>query len=126
MPGPPVSTILTSNDVGLGTNEMKVKGTYILPGTNKAITSRYIFISEEEEKEFIDSHPEYKKVPTYIDLEDGAPVRGIDIPYKIKNQKKAGIISIKTGQEIKPGQKPNIKVKAGGPGVTPLRKIGKK
>lgn len=122
MPGPPVRTILTSDDIGLGTTQMKVKGTYVLPGTNKAITSRYLFISEEEEKAFIDSHPEYKKEPTFIDLEDGAPIRGIDTPYKIKNQKKTGIFN--EGEELKPGHNKKLDQKPSKrPGVVPISKM---
>lgn len=106
MPGPKVGHILTSDDIGLGTNELKVKGTYTLAPNNKAITSRYLFVSEEEEKEFFDTHPEYKRNPQFIDLEDGAPVRGIDVPYHIKKQKKIGVFN--SGGEVKPG--PNKKL----------------
>lgn len=119
--GPPVSNILTSNDTGLATYELKVKGTYVLSGTNKAITSRYLFISEEEEQNFIKSNPLYAKPPTFIDLEDNAPTRGVDIPYKMKNQKKAGILN--EGEEITPKTKPNVKAKPKGPGVEKISKV---
>lgn len=104
MPGPPVGHILISNDIGLGTNELKIKGTYVLAPENKAVTSKYLFVSEEEEKQFFDTHPEYKRNPQFIDLEDGAPVRGVDVPYHIKKQKKMGVFN--EGGEIKPTKKP--------------------
>lgn len=120
--GPPVGHILTSDDVGLGTNEMKVKGTYVLSGTNKAITSRYLFLSEEEEKAFIKANPLYSKPPTFIDLEDGAPIRGVDIPYHVKKQKEIGILN--EGEKIKPGHNKKLDQNPSNrPGVVPISKV---
>ena len=90
MPGPPVSTILTSNDIGLGTNEMKVKGTFVLNETDKHITSRYLFLSPEEEQAFIKAHPEYQKKP-FLDLDDAGKLREPDVPFQVKNQLKQDI-----------------------------------
>jgi|SRR5579859_5095128 len=90
MPGPPVSTILTSNDIGLGTNEMKVKGTFVLSENDKHMTSRYLFNSPEEEQAFIKSHPEYQRKP-FLDLDDAGKPRDPDIPFQIKNQLKQDI-----------------------------------
>lgn len=83
MPGPPVSTILTSNDVGLGANEMKVKGTYVNPTAEKFISSRFLFTSVEDEEDFFKRNPDYKG---FLDLDDIGKQRGPDIPYKMKHQ----------------------------------------
>lgn len=81
MPGPPVSTILTSNDVGLGTNEMKVKGTFVVG--RGFVTSRYLFLSPEEEAEFFKNNPFYEG---FLDLDDEGKEREPNIPFKMKNQ----------------------------------------
>lgn len=87
MPGPPVSTILTSSDIGLGTNEMKVKGTFVVG--KGFITSRYLFTSPEEEALFFKNNPWYKE--GFLDLDDEGKPREPDIPFKMKNQMKQDI-----------------------------------
>src|SRR5260221_11767694 len=119
--GPPVRTILTSDDIGLGTYEMKVKGTYTLAGIEKYITSKFLFISPEEEQAFFDRNPEYKKKDAFLELNDpgnvkainstgervNVPIRGRKAPPKAKDQIKDGILS--EDGEIKHGQKPKVK-----------------
>ncbi len=104
MPGPPVGHILTSDDVGLGTNEMKVKGTYVTPTQNKYISSRFLFTSEEEEKEYFEKNPEYYG---YLDLDDLGKPREPDIPYRIDKQIKNDI-----GEKVvgSPPKKPKFPV----------------
>jgi hypothetical protein len=112
MPGPPVRTILTSDDIGLGSFEMKVKGTFTLPGNEKFIISKFLFISPEEEQTFMDRNPEYRR-GGYVDVNDPnakgvqSPIRGRRVPQKPKDQIKAKVLS--KGGEIKnPPPKPKI------------------
>jgi hypothetical protein len=106
VPGPPVGTILTSNDAGLGTFEMKVKGTFVLLGTEKYLISKFLFTSQEEEDLFMERNPLYKKGGN-LDLNDAGKSRGRNIPHSVKDQTKDGIMS--KGEEIKPGDKPKLK-----------------
>lgn len=122
MPGPnPNGTILTSNDVGLGTYEMKVKGTYLVEdGPAKYVTSKFLFTSPEEEEAFMARNPRYRK-GGFLELNDpgsvkainsngktvNVPIRGRKIPSKSADQIQDGIMS--EGGEIKPGQKPKVK-----------------
>lgn len=85
MPGPPVSTILTSNDVGLGTNEMKVKGTFVVDPRKGYVTSRYLFISEEEEVAFFANNPKFKR-GGFLDLDDEGKPREPNVPFKMNHQ----------------------------------------
>ena len=108
MPGPPVRSITTSNSPGFD-SQMKVKGTYVLGDVVKWIASRYLFINEEEEAEFFKRNPEVKG---FLDLDDVGKKHERDLPYKVKNQKKAGIIN--EGEKITPKTKPNVKAKPSG------------
>ena len=103
MPGPPVRTILTSDDVGLGTFEMKIKGTYVQPGAQKYISSRFLFVSEEEEAAFFAKNPEYVG---FLDLDDMGKPREPDVPYRITKQKDQDI-----GEKVpgSPAKKPKFK-----------------
>jgi hypothetical protein len=90
MPGPPVSSIKTSDDIGLGTYEMKVKGTYVTNPDKGYVTSRYLFNSKEEEDAFFANNPKFKK-GGFLDLDDAGKQRGPDIPFKIEKQKNQDI-----------------------------------
>lgn len=103
MPGPPVSTILTSNDVGLGTNEMKVKGTFVVG--KGFVTSRFLFTSPEEEKAFFKNNPFYAN--GFLDLDDEGKEREPNVPFKMKNQLKQDIgEKVHGSQPKKPTFKP--------------------
>jgi hypothetical protein len=124
MPGPPVGTILTSNDIGLGTNEMKVKGTFtLMENDKKFVMSKFLFISPEEEEAFLVRNPEYRK-GGFIDINDpgpvqainsnnsmvNVPIRGRKVAQKAKDQVKDNVLS-KGGEVTNPPPKPKVKKK---------------
>lgn len=114
--GPPVRTILTSDDVGLGTNEMKVKGTFVVDVKKGYVTSRYLFISKEEEEAFFKNNPKFRK-GNFLDLDDVGKPRDPNVPFKVKHQLDQDIMEKVEGSQPK---KPVFKkAKQKGTGANP-------
>jgi hypothetical protein len=99
MPGPPVRRIITTDDPGFS-NEVKVKGTYLDPASQKYIFSKFLFISAEEEALFFKNNPKFSG--EYVDEDEGPPpnqqkipaaVRGKKLPHKTKNQAAKGFLA---------------------------------